>query len=208
MSMAQKYYAVRQGKVPGIYLSWDACRAQVYGYSQAVYKSFPTREEAEKFMQNDTAPMNDTLTEDADGTEPGLLKAYVDGSYIPTKADSFAYGVVFLDENGIQTASGVSTDPDLATMRNVAGEIHGAAYAMQYALEKGYKKLCIYHDYEGIARWCLGDWKTNREGTRAYKAYYDSIKDRLEIHFVKVKGHSGDTYNEMADQLAKKALGL
>lgn len=206
--MAQKYYAVRQGEVPGIYLSWDACRAQVHGYSQAVYKSFPTREEAEKFMQNGTAPMNDTLTEDADVTEPGMLKAYVDGSYIPAKADSFAYGVVFLDENGIQTASGASKDPDLATMRNVAGEIHGAAYAMQYALEKGYKKLCIYHDYEGIARWCLGDWKTNREGTRAYKAYYDSIKDRLEIHFVKVKGHSGDTYNEMADQLAKKALGL
>ena len=46
--MAQKYYAVRQGKVPGIYESWDACRAQVHGYSQAIYKSFPTREEAEK----------------------------------------------------------------------------------------------------------------------------------------------------------------
>ena len=43
---------------------------------------------------------------------------------------------------------------------------------------------------------------------RHYKACYDSIKDRLEIHFVKVKGHSGDMYNEMADQLAKKALGL
>ncbi len=206
--MAQKFYAVRQGKVPGIYLSWDDCRAQVHGYSQAVYKSFPTREEAEKFMQNGAAPMADTSTEDADVTEPGLLRAYVDGSYVPAKADSFAYGVVFLDANGIQTASGACKDPDLATMRNVAGEIRGAAYAMQYALEKGYRKLCIYHDYEGIARWCLGDWKTNREGTRAYKAYYDSIKDRLEVQFIKVKGHSGDTYNEMADQLAKKALGL
>ncbi len=206
--MAQKFYAVRQGKVPGIYLSWDDCRAQVHGYSQAVYKSFPTREEAEKFMQNGAAPMADTSTEDADVTEPGLLRAYVDGSYVPAMADSFAYGVVFLDANGIQTASGACKDPDLATMRNVAGEIRGAAYAMQYALEKGYRKLCIYHDYEGIARWCLGDWKTNREGTRAYKAYYDSIKDRLEVQFIKVKGHSGDTYNEMADQLAKKALGL
>lgn len=206
--MAQKYYAVRQGKVPGIYESWDACRAQVHGYSQAIYKSFPTREEAEKFMQNGVTSMADTPAEEADITEQGVLKAYVDGSYILTKADSFAYGVVFLDADGQRTASGACKDPDLATMRNVAGEIRGAAYAMQYAVERGYKKLWIYHDYEGIARWCLGDWKTNREGTKAYKACYDSIKDRLEIHFVKVKGHSGDIYNEMADQLAKKALGL
>ncbi len=206
--MAQKYYAVRQGKVPGIYRTWDACRAQVHGYSQAVYKSFATLEEAEAFMQKGSITAVQKPAEDAGVTEPGMLKAYVDGSYVPAKADSFAYGVVFLDEKGIQTASGSCTDPGLATMRNVAGEIHGAAYAMQYALEKGYRKLCIYHDYEGIARWCLGDWKTNREGTKAYKACYDSIKDRLEIQFVKVKGHSGDTYNEMADQLAKKALGI
>lgn len=206
--MAKKYYAVRQGKVPGIYETWDACKAQVHGYSQAVYKSFPTREEAEHFMQNDAASVTDRPSEDAYITEPGTLTAYVDGSYIPAKPDSFAYGVVFLDENGMQTASGSRTDPDLATMRNVAGEIHGAAYAMQYALENGYQKLYIYHDYEGIARWCLGDWKTNREGTKAYKSYYDSVKKNLEIHFVKVTGHSGDTYNEMADQLAKKALGI
>ena len=29
-----------------------------------------------------------------------------------------------------------------------------------------------------------------------------------EVHFVKVKGHSNDKYNDMADQLAKKALGI
>ena len=67
--MAQKYYAVRQGKVPGIYESWDACRAQVHGYSQAIYKSFPTREEAEKFMQNGVTSMADTPAEEADITE-------------------------------------------------------------------------------------------------------------------------------------------
>ena len=108
--MAQKYYAVRQGKVPGIYESWDACRAQVHGYSQAIYKSFPTREEAEKFMQNGVTSMADTPAEEADITEQGVLKAYVDGSYIPTKADSFAYGVVFLDADGQRTASGACKD--------------------------------------------------------------------------------------------------
>ena len=66
----------------------------------------------------------------------------------------------------------------------------------------------IYHDYEGIAKWCLGLWKTNREGTRAYKEFYDRASKQIKIGFVKVAGHSNDKYNDMADELAKKALGL
>ena len=79
---------------------------------------------------------------------------------------------------------------------------------MQYAVKEGLEEIIIYHDYEGIAKWCLGEWKTNKEGTKAYKAYYDSIKSQINIKFVKVKGHSGDKYNDMADRLAKSALGL
>jgi len=30
----------------------------------------------------------------------------------------------------------------------------------------------------------------------------------VDIDFIKVKGHSGDKYNELADKLAKKALGI
>ena len=64
------------------------------------------------------------------------------------------------------------------------------------------------YDYEGIAKWCTGEWKTKKEGTAAYKRFYDGIKDRLQVRFVKVKGHSNDEYNDMADMLAKSALGI
>ena len=66
----------------------------------------------------------------------------------------------------------------------------------------------LYFDYEGIEKWCTGVWKTNKTGTIDYKKYYDSIKDKLNVKFVKVKAHSGDKYNEEADKLAKKAIGL
>ena len=87
-----------------------------------------------------------------------------------------------------------------------AGEILGSQLAMELAVKRGIRKIKIYHDYQGIASWCLGEWKTNKEGTKAYKKYYDSVQDKLQVTFVKVKGHSGDHYNDMADELAKSVI--
>ena len=38
--------------------------------------------------------------------------------------------------------------------------------------------------------------------------FYDSIKNRVRVHFHKVAAHTGDTYNEMADALAKQGAGI
>lgn len=47
--MAKKnFYTVWNGVVPGVYKTWAECKAQVEGYEGAIYKSFPTLEEAEK----------------------------------------------------------------------------------------------------------------------------------------------------------------
>ena len=40
--MAKKYYAVRVGKVPGIYQTWDECKKNVHGLS-LIHISEPTR---------------------------------------------------------------------------------------------------------------------------------------------------------------------
>ena len=39
--MAGKFYAVKKGRKPGIYMSWDACKAQVMGFPKARYKTPP-----------------------------------------------------------------------------------------------------------------------------------------------------------------------
>lgn len=47
--MAKKnFYVVWNGVTPGVYNSWDECKAQVSGYDGAIYKSFPTLEQAKK----------------------------------------------------------------------------------------------------------------------------------------------------------------
>ncbi|WEE35189.1 ribonuclease H family protein [Lactiplantibacillus paraplantarum] len=52
--MAQKYYAVRKGRHPGIYRTWPETQKQVSGYPQAQYKSFPTAAAAQAFMAGQT----------------------------------------------------------------------------------------------------------------------------------------------------------
>lgn len=50
-SKGTKYYVVWEGHDPGIYHSWAACKSQVDGYEGAKYKSFTSREEAEKAFE-------------------------------------------------------------------------------------------------------------------------------------------------------------
>lgn len=133
--------------------------------------------------------------------------AYVDGSYYHPDR-KFSCGVVLFWKGREFHFKEAYTDPDLASMRNVAGEIKGAQKAMEYCLKHGISSLCIFHDYEGIAKWCEGQWEAKKEGTRAYRDFYRRASEKLTITFRKVKGHSGDTWNDLADRLAKEALRL
>jgi ribonuclease HI len=44
-----KYYAVRAGKTPGVYMTWKECQEQTTGFKGASYKSFTSRQDAEDF---------------------------------------------------------------------------------------------------------------------------------------------------------------
>ena len=46
----QKFYVVWEGVTPGVYTSWTDCQLQIKGYESAKYKSFDTREEAERAL--------------------------------------------------------------------------------------------------------------------------------------------------------------
>lgn len=196
--MAKKYYAVRKGLTPGIYLNWEDCKKNIQGYSGAEYKGFEDITEAEVYLQGAVSKGE---------KETGEAVAYVDGSYNAATGE-YSCGVVLFYRGSTQYFSRKFSDPERAAMRNVAGEIEGSMCAMNYCLERQIESLTIYYDYEGIEKWCTGAWKANKEGTIAYRDFYRKASRRVEIHFVKVKGHSGDKYNDLADKLAKQAVGI
>ena len=139
-----------------------------------------------------------------------VLIAYVDGSFTPKNPTKYGCGVLLIEPNGNEIEiSYANSNPEAVKLRNVAGECSASMKAMAEAIEMGYKELIIYHDYTGVSAWITGEWQCKNGITKTYKEFYDKlIKDKLEVHFVKVKGHSGDEYNERVDKLAKKSLEI
>ena len=209
--MATKFYAVKVGVTPGIYTDWDSAKAMVDGFPGAEYKSFKTKAEAQMYLGMPVSCEDLSTTGDdaliAQCAKENCAIAYVDGSF-NVATEEFSYGIILFEPNGVHRHCEKFNNKEMAAMRNVAGEIKGAAVAMRYAYVNKIPKLTIYHDYEGIAKWCTGAWKANKDGTIGYVDFYRKIATQVKVTFVKVKGHSGDKYNEEADKLAKKALGM
>lgn len=203
-----KVYAVKKGRTPGIYMTWDDCKAQVDGFPGAEYKSFADAAEAAAYLG---------IAGSGDGqgngeSFPEGVRAYVDGSY-DVSTGRFSCGVVMIRTNAdgsIKTReiSQAFDDEEAAQQRNVAGEIMGAKTAIDFCLRNGIDEVEIYHDYEGIGKWADGEWKAKNPLTQAYAGYVAKARERMKITFVKVAAHTGNKYNELADKLAKEALGI
>lgn len=203
-----KFYAVKNGRETGIFLTWEECEKNVKGVKNAVYKSFSTKKEAQQFLGIESEEKEKEKEKAKVIPSENTVYAYVDGSY-NTKTKAYGYGVVLIFDNGeTLTFNGCDNNGEIASMRNVAGELKGAMVAMQYAYNNEIEKLVIFHDYEGIAKWADGLWKTNLVHTKKYAEYVLKIRQRVDVTFEKVLAHSGDYYNEEVDALAKKAVGI
>jgi ribonuclease HI len=125
-------------------------------------------------------------------------QVYVDGSYVNGKV---GYGAVLLnDGQEMQRFSGrVREDTDT---RQVAGELVATMTVLDYCVAQQIPTLEILYDYEGIEKWARGLWKANIALTQRYAAYMRACPIKIKWH--KVRSHSGNAWNDVADQLAKQ----
>jgi ribonuclease H-related protein len=207
----KKFYGVKFGDgSTEIFTDWTICKDRIRGEKGVSYKGFSTKEEALVFVntQNEVIKQKSKKVKNNTAmTEFNTdIAIYVDGSY---RDDIYSYGFVVVDMSrdvAIHEQRGRGTDEEAAKLRNVSGEMKGAMEAMVYCINSGIKEVTLCYDYSGIEMWALGLWKRNNIFTKGYHDFYQCRKDRLKVHFMKVKGHSGDKWNERADILAKEGL--
>lgn len=99
-------------------------------------------------------------------------------------------------------------------------ELTAVVEAIEYLIKKGYTKIIINSDsayvVNGVTKGWINEWAKKGWKTKAghdlanadlwQKLYKHCSSVKLSIFFNKVKGHSGHTFNEIADEEAKKEV--
>lgn len=208
---SKKFYAVKVGRKPGVYKRWEDVQKEILNYPGAIYRGFQTFEEAWHFLEspisNETEPNHFNHLEHSkieNLGKAGFATAYTDGSF-DEKTQTYSYGVVILWKRKMIQISRRFYNSENAPLRNVAGELEGAKRAIQFAVSNKIKNLTLFYDYEGVASWADQKWRTNTNLTTGYQKFVEVAREHIAINFSWVKGHSGNYYNEMVDQLAKTA---
>lgn len=224
-----KYYAVRAGRTPGIYTTWPSCETQVKGFPGAVYQAFSSKEHAEAFMAGTplpspaTSPTQSPIPSPLAGADqcegvnashqpftaspaPDTVHIWVDGACLPhgDKPMQFGWAYLILDgQRELHRASGHDVPAEARRHRNVAGEIQAVLHALAWCRDHGIATATIYVDYQGLASWVQGTWKTNTPFTQSYVERVRAFG--MNLTWQKVRAHSGDPYNDIVDHLAGDA---
>lgn len=130
--------------------------------------------------------------------------AFVDGSY---DGRGIGYGIVLIKDGvKLRELSGTVKDAELMGSRQIGGEMAAVLNALTAAVRMGIRELTVYHDYEGLAKWCTGEYKASSGIARYYLRQMGSFAGKVGVSFKKVPAHSGIPWNEDADRLAKAAI--
>ena len=189
MAKKNNYYVVKHGREVGMFYDWLECSEHVTGFPGAIYKGFQSLSAAEEYAKGPEliySQLFETEEEVMATIGDNELIAYVDGSSLGDGSKFSWAAVLFSKKFGKQTISGSSDDKKLIKYRNIAGELHSAVESIE----------------------ALDEWETNNPLTADYLKFSEKAQKAINCNFVKVIAHTNDVFNEEADILAKRELGI
>jgi ribonuclease HI len=180
----KKFYVVWKGIKPGIYSSWDDCKAQVSGFENALYKSFSTREEAEKaFSSNPWKSLNNQQGKKVKSA-PSSGSASASESSAKILAGSIAVDAACSGNPGLMEYRGVFVADGaeifhvgpMADGTNNIGEFLAIVHALAL-LKKKNSTIPIYSDSVNAMKWVTNKkCKTKLAQTDVNKPIFELIE--------------------------------
>ena len=234
--MAQKnFYAVKKGRVTGLFTAWDDCKAQVDGFPGAVFKGFPTEREAKAWLSGTTAPapLFPDKTKTAARRKPAKQQprgtaaapsgendpaadfiVYTDGSCLrnPDGPGGYAAVIISTADGDIREISGGEPSTTNNRMELRAGVEALSSLpprsAVAFYTDSQYMKNAFTKYW--LRNWKRNGWRTATGEPVKNQDLWRALDEAFSLHDVKfhwVKGHAGNRWNERCDELARGEAG-
>ena len=154
MAKKEKFYVVWKGKRPGVYTTWDDCKAAITGHKGAQYKSFPTFDQAKKAYNSNYEEYKGKKNS-SPGLSPEQLLMIGEPDYHSIAVDAASSGNPgVMEYQGVDTKSGkklFKQGPFKQGTNNI-GEflaiVHGLAFLKQHNSDR-----IIYTDSRTAMSW-------------------------------------------------------
>jgi ribonuclease HI len=224
----KKYYAVAAGRSTGIFTQWfgeGGAEKLVRGYAGAVYKGFPTIEEARAFMEANKGkkrrpsagakkkptPRSKTAArrQAPEAAKPGQIVMYTDGGALGNPGPGGYGAVIILNGKTRELSKGFrkTTNNRMELMACIAGlsDVKKPSAIILYSDSR----YVVDGITKGWARkWKANGWKKADKSPALNPDLWDQLLklcDKHDVEFRWVKGHAGIPGNERCDELAVRA---
>jgi ribonuclease HI len=208
----KKIYAVRVGRKPGIYRSWEDCLSQVEGFSGAAFKSFTAQSDAEAYLNGDVKKAEPI------GPAPALESSnqvviYTDGACTGNPGPG-GYGVVMIhgaNEKELSAGFRLTTNNRMEILACIAG-LEALKRPSAVTIYSDSKYVVNAMNNSWAVKWRSRGWKRKLENGEMKDALNADLWaqmldlcDKHEVTFRWVRGHDGNEGNERCDRLARSA---
>lgn len=234
--MARKYYVVKKGRHPGIYLNWPDCQREVSGFSGAVYRSFTSEKEAQNWLHTANQPAPRTVKQQlsldlgqaaaSQATHPkDAIQLFTDGGSRNhgnrlgqhVKADDKAAWAFLIERQG-QRLTGTAGEFGATNNRM---ELMALINALTTLLDHGWQgeninaTLDSHYVLDPITKgWLYGwrrrGWTTSTGKPVANKELWQELLRLLPqftgLHFNWTKGHADNLGNNIVDELLNTTM--
>ena len=92
-----KYYAVKNGRTPGVYRTWEDAKKQVDGFSGAEYKSFEKITDATEYLDWNKETQPDIVKEDSLSNAIKKIKSASGASQANSKTSADYFATIYTD---------------------------------------------------------------------------------------------------------------